>query len=60
MGRDAELKEKLARRAKEFGDRVQVLGWTNQMPRLMLTHHLVMTKAGGATVQEAIAGVLSR
>jgi processive 1,2-diacylglycerol beta-glucosyltransferase len=35
---------------------VQVLGWTNQMPRLMLTHHLVVTKAGGATVQEAIAG----
>ena len=54
-GRDGELKEKLARRAKEFGGRVQVLGWTNQMPRLMLTHHLVITKAGGATVQEAIA-----
>jgi processive 1,2-diacylglycerol beta-glucosyltransferase len=56
VGRDAELKEKLAQRAKEHGDRVQVLGWTNQMPRLMLTHHLVITKAGGATVQEAIAG----
>jgi UDP-N-acetylglucosamine:LPS N-acetylglucosamine transferase/predicted metal-dependent phosphoesterase TrpH len=55
-GRDGELKEKLARRAKEFGGRVQVLGWTNQMPRLMQTHHLVITKAGGATVQEAIAG----
>jgi UDP-N-acetylglucosamine:LPS N-acetylglucosamine transferase len=56
VGRDAELKEKLSRRAKEFGGRVQILGWTNQMPRLMLTHHLVITKAGGATVQEAIAG----
>jgi UDP-N-acetylglucosamine:LPS N-acetylglucosamine transferase len=56
VGRDAELKEKLVRRTERFGDRVRVLGWTNQMPRLMLTHHLVVTKAGGATVQEAIAG----
>jgi UDP-N-acetylglucosamine:LPS N-acetylglucosamine transferase/predicted metal-dependent phosphoesterase TrpH len=55
VGRDAELKEELSRRTKEFGGRAQVLGWTNQMPRLMLTHHLVVTKAGGATVQEAIA-----
>jgi processive 1,2-diacylglycerol beta-glucosyltransferase len=56
VGRDAELKEKLTRRTEKFADRVRVLGWTNQMPLLMLTHHLVVTKAGGATVQEAIAG----
>ncbi|MGD1086466.1 MAG: glycosyltransferase [Verrucomicrobiota bacterium] len=56
VGRDAELKEKLSRRIQDFGQRAHVLGWTNQMPRLMLTHHLVITKAGGATVQEAIAG----
>ena len=56
VGRDAELKEKLIQRTEAFGERVRVLGWTNQMPRLMLTHHLVVTKAGGATVQEAIAG----
>jgi processive 1,2-diacylglycerol beta-glucosyltransferase len=56
VGRDAELKEKLARRTADVADRVRLLGWTNQMPRLMLTHHIVITKAGGATVQEAIAG----
>ena len=56
VGRDAELKEELTRRAEKFGGRAQILGWTNQMPRLMQTHHLVVTKAGGATVQEAIAG----
>jgi UDP-N-acetylglucosamine:LPS N-acetylglucosamine transferase/predicted metal-dependent phosphoesterase TrpH len=55
VGRDAELKEKLSRRTEPFSDRVRILGWTNQMPRLMMTHHLVVTKAGGATVQEAIA-----
>jgi UDP-N-acetylglucosamine:LPS N-acetylglucosamine transferase/predicted metal-dependent phosphoesterase TrpH len=55
VGRDAELKEKLAKRTAKLGDRVRLLGWTNQMPALMLSHHIVITKAGGATVQEAIA-----
>lgn len=30
-------------------------GWTDQMPELMAAHHLFIGKAGGATVQEAIA-----
>jgi len=34
---------------------VRILGWTNQMAQLMLNSHLVIGKAGGATVQEAIA-----
>src|SRR6266404_4280962 len=55
VGRDAELKEKLLRRTRHCADRIRVLSWTNQMPQLMLNHHLVVTKAGGATVQEAIA-----
>lgn len=54
-GRDAELKDKLMERTKEHKGRVHVMGWTNQMPQLMLSHHLVISKAGGATVQEAIA-----
>ncbi len=49
------MKEKLLKRTSRFGGRVRILGWTNQMPRLLLSHHLVITKAGGATVQEAIA-----
>jgi UDP-N-acetylglucosamine:LPS N-acetylglucosamine transferase len=55
VGRDAELKAKLAERTAKHADRVEILGWTNHMPQLMLGHHLVITKAGGATVQEAIA-----
>jgi UDP-N-acetylglucosamine:LPS N-acetylglucosamine transferase len=54
-GRDAELKAKMLERTSEFGDRVHVLGWTNQMPKLLLTHHVVISKAGGAITQEAIA-----
>ena len=40
---------------REQGERASHLGWTNQMPELMMSHHLVISKAGGATVQEAIA-----
>ena len=55
VGRAAELKEKLSRRAGKYGDRLHLLGWTNQMPELMQRSHLVIGKAGGAAVQEAIA-----
>ncbi|MBL9137062.1 MAG: UDP-N-acetylglucosamine--LPS N-acetylglucosamine transferase [Verrucomicrobiales bacterium] len=54
-GRDAHLKAKLRKRLAPYGERVRLLGWTNLMPQLLSTHHLVVTKAGGATVQEAIA-----
>jgi processive 1,2-diacylglycerol beta-glucosyltransferase len=55
VGRDASLKAKLTERLREYGDRVRVCGWTNQMPKLLMSHHLVIGKAGGALVQEAIA-----
>lgn len=35
--------------------RGSLTGWTDQMPELMSSHHLFIGKAGGATVQEAIA-----
>jgi processive 1,2-diacylglycerol beta-glucosyltransferase len=35
-----------------------LLGWTDQMPALMEGHHFFIGKAGGATVQEAIAANL--
>jgi processive 1,2-diacylglycerol beta-glucosyltransferase len=35
--------------------RGHLLGWTDKMPELMGTHHFFIGKAGGATVQEAIA-----
>jgi hypothetical protein len=31
------------------------MGWTTKMPELLTSHHLMITKAGGATIQEAIA-----
>jgi processive 1,2-diacylglycerol beta-glucosyltransferase len=55
VGRYAELKEKFARRALEYPGRLHLLGWTNQMPQLLMRSHVVIGKAGGASVQEAIA-----
>ncbi len=54
-GRDPDLRAKLIERTRDQEHRVKVLGWTNQLPELMMSHHLVISKAGGATVQEAIA-----
>jgi UDP-N-acetylglucosamine:LPS N-acetylglucosamine transferase len=55
VGRDPDLRTRLIERTRKHADRVRVLGWTNQMPELLMSHHLVIGKAGGATVQEAIA-----
>ena len=40
---------------REFPGRVKLIGWTRRVPSLLNTHHLVVGKAGGATVHEAIA-----
>ncbi len=55
VGRDAELKASLVERTRDHTARVRIFGWTNQMPQLMLSSHLLIGKAGGASVQEAIA-----
>ncbi|MGJ8672089.1 MGDG synthase family glycosyltransferase [Rubritalea sp.] len=39
----------------EFPDRVEIKGWTRRVPELLCEHHLIVGKAGGATVHEAIA-----
>jgi UDP-N-acetylglucosamine:LPS N-acetylglucosamine transferase len=35
--------------------KIDVIGWTDDMPRLLCRSHLLIGKAGGATVQETIA-----
>jgi len=41
--------------AAQLPRRGKLIGWTDDMPGLMTSHHLFIGKAGGATVQEAIA-----
>jgi processive 1,2-diacylglycerol beta-glucosyltransferase len=37
------------------GHAIKIVGWTDQLPRLLHESHLLIGKAGGATVQETIA-----
>jgi len=37
------------------GGRAKVIGWTDDLPRMLHESHLLVGKAGGATVQETIA-----
>jgi UDP-N-acetylglucosamine:LPS N-acetylglucosamine transferase len=55
VGRDETLREEITRITAPHADRVQVIGWTQEMPALLMQHHVVISKAGGATVQESLA-----
>ncbi len=55
VGRDDNLQRQLAALTIGRVRRAEILGWTDQIPRLLMTHHVVVSKAGGATTQEAIA-----
>jgi processive 1,2-diacylglycerol beta-glucosyltransferase len=54
-GRDQALMGRLQGVAQAAGREIEILGWTDRMPELVMSHHLLIGKAGGATVQEAIA-----
>jgi processive 1,2-diacylglycerol beta-glucosyltransferase len=55
VGRDDSLRRLLTELAQGRPRPASILGWTDQIPRLLMTHHVVVSKAGGATTQEAIA-----
>jgi len=41
---------------KEYPGRVEIKGWTRRVPELLSSHHLVIGKAGGATVHKIQGG----
>jgi processive 1,2-diacylglycerol beta-glucosyltransferase len=56
MGKNFRSLQSRARELKAaYPGRVKLLGWTRKVPQLLNKHHLVIGKAGGATVHEAIA-----
>ena len=56
LGKNVRLLYKRAREIQlDYPGRVRLIGWTRKVPRLLNSHHLVVGKAGGATVHEAIA-----
>ena len=55
VGRDERLRHRLEQMAAGRRRPAQILGWTDAIPQLLMTHHVAVSKAGGATTQEAIA-----
>jgi processive 1,2-diacylglycerol beta-glucosyltransferase len=53
IGRNDELRPEID--AAAHGHPIRVVGWTNELPFMMHENHLLIGKAGGATVQETIA-----
>ncbi|NBR58164.1 MAG: hypothetical protein EBT89_03235 [Opitutaceae bacterium] len=53
-GRDVALQHELKNLAAGAPAQATVLGWTDNIPELLMTHHVVISKAGGATTQESI------
>jgi processive 1,2-diacylglycerol beta-glucosyltransferase len=57
VGRNEALRRALTAAARGRRRRADIVGWTDQIPRLLMSHHVVVSKAGGATTQEAIAAL---
>ena len=55
VGRDGRLRRTVEGVNAEAARKFEIVGWSDQLPRLMLESHLLISKAGGATVQETIA-----
>jgi processive 1,2-diacylglycerol beta-glucosyltransferase len=55
VGRNDRLRAELTRLAAGRAQPTRILGWTDEIPQLLMTHHVVISKAGGATTQEALA-----
>ena len=53
VGRDAALGREL--RAAAGRKALTILGWVKNMPELLMEHHILIGKAGGAATQEALA-----
>ncbi len=58
VGRDQEMHgmvERAIAGRQRPGLPVKLIGWTKEVPALLASHHLLISKAGGATTQETIA-----
>ena len=55
VGKDAALGREIEGIARELGRPLELHGWTPRMPELLMSHHVLIGKAGGAATQEALA-----
>lgn len=54
-GRDEELRKSLQKTADTLDHPIRIEGWIEDLPEKIASSHLVVAKAGGATVQECLA-----
>jgi processive 1,2-diacylglycerol beta-glucosyltransferase len=57
VGRNARLRRELSALIVGRQRPAEILGWTDRIPQLLMTHHALVSKAGGATTQEAVAAL---
>lgn len=55
VGRDRRLRKSIENVRQLALRPFEIVGWSEELPRLLRASHLLISKAGGATVQEAIA-----
>ncbi|MEY2564772.1 MAG: processive 1,2-diacylglycerol beta-glucosyltransferase [Verrucomicrobiota bacterium] len=55
VGRNAGLKASVDRIRRTVTQEFETVAWSDELPRLLRANHLVISKAGGATVQEAMS-----
>jgi processive 1,2-diacylglycerol beta-glucosyltransferase len=53
VGRDEKLRHVIGAAAADR--KIEIVGWTDQLPRMLSESHILIGKAGGAMVQETIA-----
>jgi processive 1,2-diacylglycerol beta-glucosyltransferase len=53
VGRDEKLRRGIEKAAADR--KIDIFSWTDELPRMLCENHLLIGKAGGATVQETIA-----
>ncbi len=54
VGRNAGLKVSVDKIRRTVTQEFEAVAWSDELPRLLRANHLVISKAGGATVQEAM------
>jgi processive 1,2-diacylglycerol beta-glucosyltransferase len=55
VGRDEKVQRAVEAIRDASAQKFTIIGWTTELPQLLASHHVLVSKAGGATVQEAIA-----
>ena len=55
VGRNAGLKLSVEKIRQTVTQEFETVDWSDELPRLLRANHLVVSKAGGATVQEAMS-----